>query len=483
MERDHFKSSSLTPWSMSPEEIARVCRGQVLCSAGGQMVGVGTDTRLDLQGQLFIALKGDTHDGHSHLREAVLRGAGGLLVHKPVRAEEFKGVAVILVPDTLKALQDLARHYRQTQRFYVGAVSGSSGKTTTKEFLVTLLEPYCATFASPGSFNNHWGVPLSLLKASREVTHVVLEMGMNHAGELSHLSSIAHPDVVGLTMVGRAHVGELGSQEAVALAKEEIYSSNPESLAVFNLDNEWTLKMHERARHQRKITFSSFRDDVDVTLQTESIHPQGMRLKGKIQGVSGELDVAVVGRQNVTNLMAAAAMALGMGLKPEQIWSAMGQCQVRAWGRNQIVKLKSGATVVFDAYNANPESMAMLIRNLEEWDWPGRKILILGEMKELGSFSEGAHEELGKLAGCSTAEWTWFMGQFKESFERGFKASGSTRTLIISSSYDDKLAHKLRAMLQPSDLVGIKGSRGMKMEQVLLSLDPLNFSASMKPAL
>ncbi len=285
------------PWQLAIEEVLSATGGT--CTAKGQVVftGIGTDTRRSLNGQLFIALKGDRFDAHDFIAKAVQAGAKGLLVHRKT-AEMVQvpaDVPVIEVEDTLLALQDLATYWRRKWKFKVLGVTGSNGKTSTKEFARAMLENHFRIHASHGSFNNHWGVPLSLLAAGPDCEVVIQEMGMNHSGEITRLAQIAEPDVTVVTMVGQAHIGELGSQEAVAKAKEELYLAAPNSLQLFNIDNEWTRAMWERAKDklapEKVITFSSFSASANVNLRVERMSHFSLVVTGTIANVKGEVTV------------------------------------------------------------------------------------------------------------------------------------------------------------------------------------------------
>jgi UDP-N-acetylmuramoyl-tripeptide--D-alanyl-D-alanine ligase len=455
-------------WTCTILELHKAVGGQLLSQSPIAFSRVSTDTRSDLKGRLYIPLKGEKFDAHDFVPKAVEAGAAAVLVH--AWKEEWKPLlakaAFIQVPDTLKALQAFANHWRKQHKFKVFAITGSNGKTSTKEFTYALLKDHFKTHASKGSFNNHWGVPLSILEASPEHTHLVLEMGMNHAGEIWRLCLIAEPDICAVTNVGRAHIGELGSQEAVAQAKEEIYVACPKAVHVFNIDNEWTMRMHARS-HSKKLTFSAFRPEADVNLRAQRMDWNGLDLIGSIGGEAGNAFVPILGRHNVANLMTASCLALAAGLKPSQIWKGLKGIQSVAWGRNQVVPLTNGARVLFDAYNANPDSVQALLKNLYEMDMSGSKFLVLGDMRELGSFSEQAHEEAGERAAAVNFSGVWYIGQYAKSFWKGYEKVRKADTALSSEKVDAAVAQKLLGLTKEGDLVAIKGSRGMELENVL----------------
>jgi UDP-N-acetylmuramoyl-tripeptide--D-alanyl-D-alanine ligase len=455
-------------WSLSVSDLAGAVGGEI--EGHGEMTfsRVGTDTRQNLKGRLFVPLRGENFDGHDFVAPAIDAGAAAVLVHEWRSEWDLLTTRVpfVRVADTLQALQALARFWRRRRGFFVLGITGSNGKTSTKEFTHALLKDHYPTFSAKGSFNNHWGVPLTILEAGPEHTHLIVEMGMNHAGEIRQLGLIAEPDVVVVTTVGRAHIGELGSQDAVAAAKEEIYTTCPRALHVFNLDNEWTMRMQARSQ-ARQILFSAFRPSADVHLRAQRMNWDGLDVVGQIGGEKNQIWVHVLGRHNLTNLMAAAGLALATGLRPGQIWSGLERIRDAAWGRNQVVSLLNGARVLFDAYNANPDSMQALLKNIFEMDVPGKKYLVVGDMKELGSFTDEAHEEIGEKAGHVGFEKIWYIGRNGAAFVRGLEKSGKHFICTHSPDVDPRAADQFGALLRDGDLVAVKGSRGMALERVV----------------
>jgi UDP-N-acetylmuramoyl-tripeptide--D-alanyl-D-alanine ligase len=470
-----------TTWKCTLQELQAATAGEILSQPMLDFAFVGTDTRKSMNGQLFIALKGDQFDAHEFVQKAVEQGASVLLVHE--WREEWKPLlqkaSVVKVKDTLLALQALGQYWRRKHKFKVLAISGSNGKTSTKEFTRALIQEHFSTYASKGSFNNHWGVPLSILQAGPEHKVLILEMGMNHLGELWRLCQIAEPNVVAITMVGRSHIGELGSQANIAKAKEEVYQAAPKAIHVFNIDNEWTMRMQSRSQSPQ-ITFSAFRAQADVHMRAQRLNWDGLDLVGHIKGIKGQTWVHVLGRQNTTNLMCAASLALAAGLTPEQIWQGLSTIQDSSWGRNQVVALTNGARVLFDAYNANPDSMQALFKNLYEIDFEGRKFLVIGDMLELGESEVSAHEEVGEKAGSVNFDGVWYIGKCSDAFVRGFKKSGSTAEVLTSPKFDPEISKKFLQKFKQGDLIAVKASRGMHLEDVVMSW-PLREPLGSKP--
>ena len=528
-------------WDFS--EWVTATQGEVMSyPSNPKFLGLCTDSRKEMKDKAFLALKGDVFDGHDYIDEALKSGARALILDRSF-FRDFKNlkrsssssssIGIIQVEDTLKALQSLATFYRKKKllKAKVVAISGSNGKTSTKEFLKCLLQTQSKVFTSPKNFNNHFGVPLSLLQAPPESEVVVLEMGMNHKGELSQLCHIAKPDFALITTVGEAHSAFLGSIENIAEAKEELYlHSSEKTHFIFNRDNLFTARMYEKYKQQRRLqkceenitSFSSREKKADVFFEVESMNWDFLSLKGHIRNHEGVAKVPVFGRQNSINLMAASALSLSLGMAPQEIWEALPLCQSLC-GRNQKIELKSGISVLFDAYNANPESVGVLLENLKEVQFQKevksrkkngkgknkavqvtqlRKIYaVFGEMMELGKKSELCHYQWGKKAGSMNFEGLWFIGQSFEAFREGFQktflskvtssssssssssspvafdrsllsqASGLGKNFYFTKNYESSVVKKIASLLKKGDLLILKGSRGMRLERFLMDID------------
>lgn len=459
----------------------------VLHATGGKLVNqgkaqgfsaVGTDSRKDLSGQLFVALKGDVFDAHDFLASASTSGAAGVLVHQGEKLSELPShVSQILVADTLVALQQLAQAWRRKLNPFLLAVTGSNGKTSTKEFLHQILSQSFSTLKSQGSFNNHWGVPLTLLNLRAEHTHGVIEMGMNHAGEIKQLVRIAEPQVVACTNVGKAHMGNFASREDLAKAKEEIYGPQKGlKIKVFNLDNPFTSAMKDRYVSDQKIlTFSQSDARADVMLQVKTCDAGGLDLTGHILGRKGEVRVPVFGKHHAENLACAATMALACGLSSDQIWQELAKCRT-TWGRGEWIETKWGCKVLFDAYNANPDSFGALFENLKDLPRPqGSKWwLIASDMLEMGEEAQEQHRELGQRLNQLPWEGVFYLGEWAGQIQQQLKnVSFWSRREWDASAFEAALKEKIA----PGDLVVVKGSRGGGLERAVKLLGPLNWGS------
>jgi UDP-N-acetylmuramoyl-tripeptide--D-alanyl-D-alanine ligase len=473
-------------WEMTLEQLVAGTKGKALSQVNKRFTGVGTDTRADLKNQIFVALKGDNFDAHDFLSKAIAAGAAAIIAHRFPNSSELeelkKKSTVIEVDDTLKALQRLGNFWRQQMKAKILGVTGTNGKTTTKEFAAAILSTKWNVQYSKGSFNNHWGVPISLLSIAPEHEIAVIEMGMNHPGEIRELVKIAAPDVVAVTMVGRGHLEGVGSIEGVAKAKEEIYIDSAKSAAkIFNIDNPHTKLMYEKARSGtygdgRLFSFSSEDRSAQIQLRVVAAGIDDLQLEGSIDGVKGHVTVPVFGAHNVNNLMLAAAFALACGMNAKEIWNALPKCR-SGWGRNQWVNLKSGGRVLFDAYNANPESMRAALRNFASLTRAngGKKIAVLAEMREMGDAAPEVHRELGEMAANSDFDEVYFYGPSHAEFTAGMKEKGFSKKSAISDTYEHLLASYGQPVISPSDIVLMKGSRGMQLERLLQEWQPLDF--------
>lgn len=457
-------------WQVKLEELLNATQGQATQTVSSIFQGVSTDSRKSNANTIFFALKGENFDAHDFLEQAKASGVAALVVHKDVTVP---GVTIVKVADTLKALQDFAKYWRRRMRAKILCVTGTNGKTTTKDFAATLIGTRYKTVQTKGNLNNFIGLPLSLLSMDDSTQVGVFELGLSVPGEIQVLTQIAEPDVELVTSVGRAHLEGLGDIENIALNKSHIYSFAPKnSIRVLNLDNPHTRKMRSLVPPGGQvITFSSLEPSADICFREVTATLSDLEIQGTIAGEPGKVQVPVFGRHNISNLMGAAALALAAGLRPSEIWQALPKCR-GYWGRNQIVKLKGGASAIFDAYNANPESCEALLKNVSRLKVRGRLFGFFGNMLEMGQASEAVHHEWGARAAELDFERLVFVGTDAAAFAAGYKTGKSGKSLVVSSGYEETLARELRSVLSEGDVVLIKGSRGMKLERVVQELQP-----------
>jgi len=452
--------------------------------------GVSIDTReKTLKQKIFFAIKGEIFDGHDFLKSAVKKSASVLIIHKKTKEIQkiisSKPMATIIqVDDTLKALHSLASYWRKKINARVIGITGSMGKTTTKHFTSILLKDFFKLTTSPKSFNNVYGVPLTLLSAKEDTDFIIQEIGMNQKGEIKKLCDIAKPNIVAVTDIGTSHIGHLNSIEDIAQEKENIYHSKTVTKAIFNLDNPYTKAMHDKLKKLNQFKeifcFSSKEQKQDVFLQIKKMEKSQLFISGHIQGVKGEAKVPITGKAHLTNLMTATALALSTGVKEQLIWEKIMHCNLPS-GRNQWVLLHSGAHALFDGYNASPESVLALVDHLLSPAIKGEKILILGDFLELGSYLESFHKKLITKLVEKNLDLLWLIGAQAEFFKEKLKEIDQygrwqkKTTCYFSKHFEPTLAKKILSMLNPSVTLAFKASRAMQMEKVLAYFQPLEF--------
>jgi UDP-N-acetylmuramoyl-tripeptide--D-alanyl-D-alanine ligase len=453
---------------------------EVLAATGGDLVrlgartafpGVTTDTRGLRPGELFVAIRGDAHDGHEFLADAAERGAGAVVVERP-HADRPLACGVIAVRDSLSALGDLAAFHRRRHRPRIVAVTGSNGKTTTKEMLAAILERALGPgriLRTTGTQNNLVGLPLTLLRLGGEEA-AILELGMNGPGEIWRLAQIAEPDVGVITCVAPAHLEGLGSIHGVAQAKAELYRRlRPSATAVVNADDPLVLAA-ARAFPGRKIAFGTT-DVAELAVGARAIADHGLdgtEFSLVVERADLPVRLAVPGRHNVTNALAAAAAAHALGIGVHAVQAGLEAFQPPGM-RMEVTQLPTGVTVLNDAYNANPASMVAALRTLAA-SRGRRRIAVLGEMRELGAGSAAAHRELGATAAGARVDALFLLGEHAEDVRAGAASAGlPAERIAVAASHED-LAARLAGYCRAGDLVLLKGSRGAAMEQVLRRL-------------
>ncbi|HET7729421.1 MAG TPA: UDP-N-acetylmuramoyl-tripeptide--D-alanyl-D-alanine ligase, partial [Usitatibacter sp.] len=416
--------------------------------------GVGTDSRTIAAGELFVALAGERFDGHDHVAEARARGAAAALVSRVVG----ESLPQLLVDDTRLALGRLAAHWRSRYALQLVGLTGSNGKTTVKEMLAAILAAHCGSrepvLATEGNLNNDIGMPLTLLKLREAHRFAVIEMGMNHEGEIDHLTRIAQPTVALVTNAHRAHVGMLGSVEAIARAKGEIYAGlKPSGVAVVNDDDDFAdyWKGLNRGADRRIVTF-------------------GMRAGADVHATSGASPLRIVtpagtfavtlqvpGEHNVRNALAACAAAHAIAIPTADMKAAL-RAFAGVPGRLQRRRGVSGSWVIDDSYNANPESMKAAIRVLAAER--GRRVLAMGDMGEMGEASTAMHAEVGAFARTQGIDALLALGEASREAARAFGA-GAQHFDDAAALIDAAAAEAARGAT-----VLVKGSRFMQMERV-----------------
>jgi UDP-N-acetylmuramoyl-tripeptide--D-alanyl-D-alanine ligase len=451
----------------------------VLGATGGELArlgsataftGVATDSRTLEPGELFVAIRGDTHDGHAFLRDALARGAGGLVVASGTPLADL-AATVVTVREPLAALGDLAAFHRRRHPVPLVAIAGSNGKTTTKEMVAAILRVAhgeTRVVATRGSRNNLVGLPLTLLGVGPDTRVVVLEMGMNAPGEVWRLAEIAGPDVGLITCIAEEHLAGVGSLGGAAAANAELYRRlRPSGTAIANAEDA-LLRDAVQAFAGRRVLFGEGGEVRAAEIVDEGV--AGTRFMLEAGSERQPVRLRVAGRHNVSNALAATAAARAVGVPLEVACAALATFTAPAMRMQRLV-LPSGVVVLNDCYNANPGSMAAALQTLAA-SRAGRRLAALGEMLELGPAAERAHRELGRRAAAADLDGLWLMGQWAAAVREAAIAAGLPADRIAIAPTHDALAAALRATLRDGDLLLLKGSRGAALEKVLERLVP-----------
>jgi len=439
------------------EDIADIVHGRLLPAPSNNMVtGISTDSRTLQPDDLFVPLRGPNYDGHDYLRQAVEHGAAACL------SEEVVGglsVPVIQVDDALKELGSLAAYIRASFEGPVFAITGTTGKTSTKEMLAAILEQQAAGLKTEGNFNNLIGLPLTLARLDASHRWIVLELGMSQHGEIARLAAISRPDVAIITNVGAGHLAGVGDVAGVAQAKGELFAClAPGSTAVVNADDPLVdaLPLPDGVR---RVTFAIERR-ADVMAQ-DITSARNTQFKLMIAGTEHLVTLPLPGRHQIYNALSSAAAAYSAGVPIADIVAGLSQVQMTAQ-RLEVRELTDGATLLDDSYNANPQSMRAALTALSDWPCAGRRIAVLADMLELGNAAEECHREIGEFA-AQNVDVLLSMGQWAETMLQ----AGAKIAELPPCTTHDEVNCWLKEHLRSDDCVLVKGSRGMHMEKVV----------------
>ena len=452
--------------------IGDIVRGSGGALLGGDLgiavAGISIDSRSLGVGEAFFAIRGERLDGHGFLRDAVGRGAACLVIHS-VPDDLPPGVPVVLVDETTKALGRLAAWHRQRFSIPVAAVTGSNGKTTTKEMMAAVLGVLGPVLKPESSFNNQWGLPLTLLKLTAEHRAAALELGTNRPGEIAALAEIARPTIAAVTTVSSAHTEFLGSLEDVQREKSALVRIIPAGGAVvLNADDPRVLAM-AAASPARVWTFSAFgsaRGAADIRAGEIDDTPEGVSFALETSQGRRALRLHFAGRHNVTNALAAAGVGVALGLPLEQIVQGLEAARP---AKGRCVWRRAGALrILDDTYNANPMSVRAALDTLGTSAGGMRRVVVLGDMLELGPIAEAEHRAIGRaVAASGTAEFVGLGRSCRTAVEAAREAGLAESH--HAETFEDTVAHLLKR-LAPGDAVLVKGSRGMRMERVVDAL-------------
>ena len=433
--------------------------------------GVTTDSR-KVGGELFIPIVGENFDGHQFIEQAVANGAKATLWNKRVPIpEHLKHIPFLLVRDTLAALQKLATSYRSELFTRIVAITGSNGKTTTKDMTAAILSSQYKVSKTIGNLNNHIGLPLTILSLEEDTDVAVLEMGMSGFGEIELLTKIASPDIAIITNIGDAHLEQLGSREGIAKAKVEILQGlDDDGVFIYNADEPLIQEAVSKALlpyEFKHVTFG-FNDSPVWKAEAVEITPFESTfnvLHENKNSSIGKLTIPITGKHNVGNALAAIAVARLFGISAEQIKESFKALEVSAM-RAHPSKAACGATIVNDAYNANPTAMKVAIQALSEYTGYERKWVVLGDMLELGEQELTMHADVGTFAAQQGMDIVLGFGPRSQAL---VEAAQRAKASIVAKHFatKDELSAFVLKEIKSNDIVLVKGSRGMKMEEVV----------------
>jgi len=449
-------------------DVARAVEGS-LEGDDAEVRSVSTDSRDVVAGGLFVALAGEHLDGHRFVDQAFATGAAAAMIDEAAAVAMHEGQPVVRVGSTSEALMRLAADERNSMTATVVGITGANGKTSTKDLAQAIAQTRFRAHASPGSFNNEIGLPLTLLGAPPDTEVLVAEMGARRLGDVKLLSGIARPDVVVVTNVGVAHMEIFGSWASIVEASAEpIDALGPDGLAILNADDPVVIAFGDRCPG-RVVTFGS-RAHADVGAKDVSLGADGRASFRLVSdGAEVRVSLAVPGEHMVSNALAAAAVGRELGVPPEDVALALATAGVSRW-RMESFTTAAGVRVLNDAYNANPESTAAALRTARWMAGEGRLIAVLGEMAELGPISDDEHDRVGELAARIRVDRLVTVGEAAEAIARAAIREGMEPDDV--ASYDDPLEalEDVRRSAAPGDLVLCKGSRVAGLETLAEAL-------------
>jgi UDP-N-acetylmuramoyl-tripeptide--D-alanyl-D-alanine ligase len=453
----------MTPLTL--RDLAAVVGGTVVHDTGVTVTGAAfVDSRVAERGGLFVAIVGERVDGHDFARTAVDAGAAAVLSSRDT------GAPGVLVEDPVAALARLARHsLEQLTRVRVIALTGSQGKTSTKDLLAQVLATGGRTVATFGSFNNELGLPLTVLRADSATEFLVLEMGARHVGDLRASCAVAPPDVSVVLNVGKAHLGEFGSQAAIAEAKGELVEAlGEDGVAVLNADDPLVSAMADRTRAEVVTFGSAAGSDVRVAdLGVDDLGRPSFTLHAGPE--RAHVSMGLVGEHHAGNAAAAAAAAMSVGLRLDAVAEALGTATATSRGRMEVAERADGVTVIDDAYNANPDSVRAALKALAAIGRgrPGsRTVAVLGEMRELGASSLEEHDAVGRLVVRLDIQQLLVVGPAAKPIHLGASLEGSWGEESVFVEDNEAATDWLRTHLTPGDVVLFKASNTAQLSQV-----------------
>jgi UDP-N-acetylmuramoyl-tripeptide--D-alanyl-D-alanine ligase len=441
---------------------------EVLAATGGKLAfegassgfsAISTDSRRIKAGELFIPIAGKRFDGHKFIAAALNKGAGGALTSKNIKIDPA-GKAIIKVKDTLAAFHDITLAHRNKFRLPIIGITGSSGKTTTKDMLASILSKAGKTLKTEENFNNEIGVPQTLLKLKKSIRFAVIEMAMQGLGEIEELARMSRPNIAVITNIGIAHFSRLKSEDNIARAKSELLKfQKKKDIAVLPADDKYFNLLKKRSR-SRIISFG-IDGEADVKARGIEYGSDFSSFILETDKFSVSIDLPLPGKHNIYDALAAAAAAYALDIKPGLIKKGLESFKLS--GKRLNIIAAKHFRIIDDTYNANPDSMAASLNILE--NYPGRRIAVLGDMLELGAIARKSHENIGELAANLNIDVLITVGKLGEFIASSAKKHGMA--VVHSKRTTGEALKLLKKISRPDDTILVKGSRGMHMEKIV----------------
>ena len=467
-------TQNLSSYSWTTQDILQASSGKLLSgSSQTSFSGFFIDSRRQADDSVFIAIKGEVHDGHRFVHDVIQKGVRGVMISADQAGlfsiEEFQqaGITCFSVEDTTQALGHLAKFHRRRAAVPVIAVTGSNGKTSTRELIYRVLSQRFNALSAQGSFNNHIGMPLTLLKLNRSHEMAVVELGMNHFGEIAGLTRICEPDIGVITNIGPAHLEGVCSLDGVMQAKGELLEQmKSDGTAILNADDSRIMQLSCKAVQQ--VILYGFSDQAAVKAKSLTEESDGVRFEIEFQNHRVPVRLKTPGRFMVSNALAAVAVGFTLQLSATEIVQGL-ESFVPVKGRMNVLTSESGVHIIDDTYNANPGSMTAAMTTFASMKGNHRGIMVIGEMRELGSLSEELHRQIGMLAGKSDIARLYATGTYAGAVISGAIDSGLNAKKMFTGSKEE-IVRDLKEFQRTNDWVLIKGSRASRMEEIVEKL-------------
>ena len=422
------------------------------------------DTRTIKEGDIYIGIKGENFDGNLFWSKALENGAKGVIVQNiefsKEELETYKDKVIIKVENTLEALYKIASYKRSLYKIPVVAVTGSVGKTSTKDIVANVVEQKYKTLKTIGNNNNNIGLPFTILNASEDIEAFVLEMGMNHFGEIHLLSEIAKPSICIITNIGTSHIGNLGSRENILKAKLEILDGAENPCIIINNDNDLLHNWYEQNKHNWKIQTYGIHNQSDIHAENIVLNEENSKFDVCLENETEKITVPVGGEHFVLNSLCAIAVGKVLHIENELIKKGIETFTLTK-NRMEIIELKEGIKVINDAYNSSVESVRASIEYMQHMK-ANRRIAVLGDILETGKFAKSLHEEIGKIVSKNRINILICSGENAKYIVESAKMNGFDEKNIYYFENKEQIIDLLRQILQPEDVVLLKASNGMR---------------------